>query len=353
MSVKLLTVDNVAEWQAILPAHISVFGSVEYARIYQQHTGHVARLFVVESDGPLVVYPFFLRPIHKLPFAPAAQMWDTLTPEFTGPIQLGLEDRSAAECFCERHMAMCREQNIVAEFAHLHPWHWRADLLDPACVALDREIVYVDLTWPEERLWRDSFTYACRKNIKRTVQENVRAFVATTPDHVREFYRIYVQTMNRRQALEKYYFSLDYFMAFFEQMPNSARFVLAEYQGQIVAATLYLHDDTDVYSYLGGADHTFQNARPSNAIVYDTIRWAQGQSKKRLILGGGYTPDDGIFRFKASFSPLRARFHLYKRVHRPDEYAALCNAWSVYYGGQSANDYFPAYRSIPVVGSDQ
>jgi lipid II:glycine glycyltransferase (peptidoglycan interpeptide bridge formation enzyme) len=155
--------------------------------------------------------------------------------------------------------------------------------------------------------------------------------------------------MERNQAVQRYLFPVDYFMAFFEQMPGNARFTLAEYKDQIVAGTLYLHDDINVYSYLGGADHAFQNVRPTNAVIYETIRWAQSQGKRRLILGGGYRPDDGIFRFKASFSPLRAKFHIYRRIHLPDVYVSLCNAWSAYYHSDvNLNSYFPAYRSIPV-----
>jgi hypothetical protein len=83
-------------------------------------------------------------------------------------------------------------------------------------------------------------------------------------------------------------------------------------------------------------------------VVYDTLQWAKTHGKRRLILGGGYTPDDGIFRFKASFSPLRARFQVYRQVHMPEHYRALCSAWAEHYGTPAAsNGYFPAYRALP------
>jgi serine/alanine adding enzyme len=352
MLTKIFSAKDAVEWQVVLPAQVNVFGSVECARIYEERTGFGARLFVAQSDDGLIAYPFFLRPIQSLPFAASvtAAQWDTLTPEYTGPICRGEWSPELASFFAREFAAYCREQRIVAEFAHLHPWSLAKDALCTDGVALDREIVFVDTTRPAEELWEKHFTYACRKNIKRAQSAGVRVFPAATLDDVKEFYRIYVGTMDRRQAVSKYYFPLEYFTKFFESLPNNKRFVLAESAGQIVAATLYLHDDTDVYSYLGGADHACQNARPSNAVVFDTIRWAQGQGKKRLILGGGYVPDDGIFRFKASFSPLRAHFHIYKRIHLPDEYAALCHAWSEYYQcGTISNGYFPAYRFLPTI----
>jgi serine/alanine adding enzyme len=344
---KLLTVDDTVEWQTVLPVSASVFGSVEYARICQERSGYEARLFVLESDSLLVAYPFFLRPINSLPFAPdmPEALWDTLTPEYTGPVECKSFEPSAGSDFADRWSKYCREQRIVAEFAHLHPWNGRAEFFEPSWVEFNREIVYVDLTLSEERLWHDSFTPTCRKNIRRALRENVKVFRATSPEHIQQFHRIYVQTMDRVCALDRYYFPLSYFMAFFEQMPDNATFFLAEYKGQVVAATLALHEDIHVYAYLGGADHDFKHVRPTNAVIYEAIRWAQRQGKKRLILGGGYEPNDGISHFKASFSPLRARFHVHKRIHLPEEYAALCRAWSAYYHCDvSPSGYFPVYR---------
>ena len=326
---------------------MSAFGSLEYARIYEQATGYSARLFVLAAEEARLTYPFFIRPLRGLPFTAAgkAEWGDLLSPEYTGPVvqQPGI----APEEFRARFRACCVREKWIAEFAHLHPWQSCAACLDPADVALDREIVYVDLTQPEERLWEASLSRTCRKNIHRTQHEKVRIFAATSLEHIGEFHRIYTQTMDRNHALERYYFPLTFFAAFFEQMPHNARFVLAEHAGQIIAATLYLHDATDVYAYLGGADHAFQQVRPTNGLTWETIRWAQEQGKKRLILGGGYKPDDGIFRFKSGFSPLRASFQVYRHVHQPEANRVMCAAWEEFHGRTLAGGYFPAYRTVP------
>jgi lipid II:glycine glycyltransferase (peptidoglycan interpeptide bridge formation enzyme) len=253
----------------------------------------------------------------------------------------------AAE-FPKRLSRFLSSQHVVTEFIHLHPWKSFTKALRQHCLQFDREIVYVDLTWPEDRLWRHSFNHACRKNINRSRREHVRVFEARTVNDIREFHRVYVETMKNRKALPHYFFSLDYFAAIFEQLRGNARFTLAEYRDQVIAGTLYLHDRDDVYSYLGGSDVNFQHVRPTNAIIYDTIVWGQRQGKKRLILGGGHSVDDGIFRFKASFSPQRARFLVYRCIHLSEKYDALCRSWSRMYGPdvQTAG-YFPRYRFLP------
>lgn len=350
--LRVLTVADSGQWRALLPASFSAFGSLEFARIAERHTGYRARLFAFTGEDAVVAYPSLLRPISGLSFAGENRIeaWDSVSPEYTGPLARSAVTNQTARRFREVFAEYCQRERVVSEFAHLHPWHLASHRVSTESESPDREIVYVDLRASHEELWHDSFAYACRKNIRRARSENVRVSQAASAADIEEFHRIYIDTMDRRSALARYCFSVSYFMAFFEQMPDNATFFLARHGDRVVAAVLYLHDDIDVYSYLGGADHAFQHVRPTNAVVDAAIRWAQRHGKQRLILGGGYRPDDGIFRFKASFSPLRARFSVYRCIHMPGEYASLCRCWSSYYGHDiDPNGYFPAYRAVPAM----
>lgn len=341
-----LTSADESRWRQTLPTTRSVFGSFQYAHISEGWHGYSARLFVHQAGPARVAYPVFLRPI-ALPSVLVMEggAYDTLSPEYTGPLLV-----SGTEPDGERFRAAwedtCSALGVVAEFAHLHPWTARSECLDSVAIKPDREIVYVDLTIPLERLYEEHFTYACRKNLRRAQTEDVEVYIATKTADIEAFRRIYTATMARNNALRKYGFSLEYFMAFFETMRDNACFMMARYMGKTIAGTLYLHDDSDMYSYLGGAYQEYQNVRPSNAVVFEAIRWAKAHGKRRLILGGGYKPDDGIFRFKASFSPLRARFSVYRKIHSPLAYQRLTDVWSAKTGADpSAAEYFPAYRA--------
>jgi hypothetical protein len=344
------TTDDWNSWKSVLPAQENAFGSVEFARIVQKHLCCEARLYVLQNDTCGIAYPFFCRPVPSLPLGGVenVRLSDTVSPEYTGPVVRGAPAQHLAIEFLKKFSSFAVNQSVVAEFIHLHPWKAFTGALVGNCLEFNREIVHVDLTQTDQQLWRTSFTRACRQNISRSQRENVRVFEAQTTGDIREFYRLYVETMKRRNALDHYYFSLDYFSAIFGHLRRNSRFVLAEYRNQVIAGILFLHDRDDVYSYLGGADYNFQLVRPTNAVIYDTILWGKRQRKKRLVLGGGYSPNDGIFRFKASFSPERTRFFVYKRVHIPDKYAALCRSWSSVYGHVSQSTaHFPPYRFRP------
>ena len=146
----------------------SVFASWEYVRIKEEFEGIEARLFVLRSAESMMVYPFFLRQVRELSFA-LPDRWssaaDTTTPEYTGVFWGSgsqKNDLAVAAQFYSMFHQYCIENEIVAEFAHLHPWLACEQALDREGVVSDRSIVYVDLTQSEEDLWQNSFNRACR-----------------------------------------------------------------------------------------------------------------------------------------------------------------------------------------------
>jgi hypothetical protein len=347
LKYRILGVRDRDEWNRVLPAYRSIFGSRTFMSIAAAHNRYEPQLLVVEDCGGVVAYPYFLRPTNTLEFAPDIAAFDSMTPEFTGPIVTGFASADLRRSFKTAIEAEVQKHCIVSEFGHLHPWADHDGLLDMSLTTHDREIVWIDVTLGKDVLWREHFSHACRKNINRSQRENVRVFEAETEDHIREFHRIYLHTMDRNNARSSYYFGLDYFLSIFRELRSNARFILAEHRGRIIASVLYLHDANNVYSYLGGADADSQEARPSNAVIFDTIKWAREYGKKRFILGGGYRPDDGIFRFKSSFSRNLVKFYTYRRIHIPETYAELERLWKERYGSVSVSRHFPPYRLFP------
>ena len=346
MQEHFLTLSDEHSWKSHLPAHRSVFGSHGYAHICHTFRKLSPRLYVLQDGDTCIAYPMFLRTLANLPFAAdVSAKWDATTPDYTGPLVTG-DGALLHTDFEHRRDQVFREEGIVAEFAHLHPW---GDFCQSAPDGLiyNREIVWVDLSLSLEELWSTHLEPAARKNVKRGEREGVVIRVGTVDEDYREFYRIYEMTMRRNQALPGYYFSYEFFRAFGHRLGENCRLALATYADQVIAATLFLYDDDDVYSFLGGADPEFQGFRPTNLLVWDTIQWARRAGKKRLILGGGYKPTDGIYRFKGTFSQLRRSFYVYNRIHLRDEYLTLDSLSRKHPGwNDETAGYFPSYRNV-------
>src|SRR5918995_1404717 len=86
------------------------------------------------------------------------------TPEYSGPFAAGPLNAGTRAAFSKALSSWCELNSVVTEFGHLHPWKARTELLDPAGLELDREIVYVDLTLDEDRLWRGGVPHPRRQN---------------------------------------------------------------------------------------------------------------------------------------------------------------------------------------------
>src|SRR5262249_10818444 len=146
-------------WQKHLPASKSVFGSVGYARVCEEFRRSSARLYVVASSNAAICYPLLLRSTHDLPFETSmSTRWDSTTPDFTGPLLAGADDRvlGAFPRLCD---ALFRSERIVAEFAHLHPWASAQSALDKNACFYNRDIVWVDLSLSPDDLWRYQFQH--------------------------------------------------------------------------------------------------------------------------------------------------------------------------------------------------
>ncbi|WP_243300608.1 GNAT family N-acetyltransferase [Geothrix oryzisoli] len=343
---RVLTTKDAEAWRAALPTDTSIMGSLDFLRIQERQLGLSARLFVSEEEGFRVAYPFFLRPV---PGPGAVSEWDISTPEYTGPF-LTLSPPGATGLPPQERLlgdfgAYCQSQGIIAEFGHLHPWNEGVGLLDPSLVEVNREIVYVDLSMKEEDLWRLA-TPNCRRQVRQARRAGVIVRRAETRGDVLAFHHLHRRTMERRSAQEHYFLPPEYLLEVFETLPRNAFFLLAEHQGEVVAGGLYFQDATDVYWYLSAMDMDHSSVRPVNAYHYESIRQTALAGKKRMILGGFHREGDGIFRFKAGFSPLRVPFRTYKRIHDSDRYASLTAEWSRLNGGLlPASGFFPAYRA--------
>ena len=82
-----LTTADADRWRAVVPADVSVGGSLEYVRICEQQSGWPARLFVVEREGtPIAAIPLQERDLRASPRV-EVPFTEPLTDESIGPLQ--------------------------------------------------------------------------------------------------------------------------------------------------------------------------------------------------------------------------------------------------------------------------
>ena len=180
---RILRASDRDQWNRVLPANRSIFGSHAFISIAAAHNGYEPQLLVVEDGSGIIAYPYFLRPTNTLEFASDIAAFDSMTPEFTGPVVTGFASADLRRSFKAATEAEVQQHCIVSEFAHLHPWADQSGMLDVSLTTYDREIVWIDVSLGKDVLWREHFSHACRKNINRSQRDNVRVFEAEPRTH--------------------------------------------------------------------------------------------------------------------------------------------------------------------------
>ena len=77
--------------------------------------------------------------------------------------------------------------------------------------------------------------------------------------------------------------------------------VLASYRGNTVAGSIFFHfGGKAIYKY-GASDHTHQDLRANNLVMWEGIRWYQKNGYHSLTFGRTEPQNDGLRQFKSGW----------------------------------------------------
>lgn len=368
MSFRVLRADGADEaaWLAILrrfPAELrDLHYTPAYGRIYQDTYGYEPMLAVLESEGRTAIHAFVRRSLNGLPFlaepgldAPRA---DVATPYGYGGPLLAQPGCGGSDEFLRAFdgywRAWCNAERIPAEFVCLHPILGNAAAIETSGIVTPepaKEVVVIDLRRAEEQLWSE-LSRGTRSSIQRARREGV-VVEQVEPNHrnLAVFQALYLATMARVGAAQRWFFPDAYFRACVERLGSegSALF-FATCQGEVAASYLLIRDERTAYYHFGASDERWLALRPNNLLMYETLLWAKRSGCGRYHLGGGVSSDrnDNLLRFKSSFGGYRTLLYTYGRVLHADTYRELCDlkrGHEARHGTTAAApDFFPFYR---------
>lgn len=203
-----------------------------------------------------------------------------------------------------------------------------------------------------------SFDRKVRKNVRRAKREGLQAEIIKgedlTDEQLNSFYEIYVDTMKRNEANEKYYFTLDQFGDFAKSRGDLCAFCFIYDNGKAVSVEMVLQGDDTIFSFLGGTLEEAFKKRPNDFLKYVLINWARDEGLKYFVLGGGYGAEDGIFKYKRSFFPEDVvDYYVGKFVHNKEVYNELVEKAKQRYLKENEKtekefselNFFPLYRA--------
>ena len=219
----------------------------------------------------------------------------------------------------------------------------------PGTTRFKSENVDRDLAPNSNEIW-DEFRHKVRKNVATARRNGVQIEIDGDGRRLSDFVRIYTDTMTRRQAAESYFFDESFFRRLNRNLPGQFVYFHAICDDRVVSTELVLVSETRTYSFLGGTMPEAYGVRPNDLLKLKVIHWSRLQGKSSFVLGGGFSPDDGTFRYKKSFAPHGVfPFHVGERILDEERYESLVAARVRCASNQFAewtpcSAYFPAYR---------
>ena len=274
-----------------------------YAKVYAEIDGK-SDTFVFECPYGKVTNTFILREVKwKLE---GETYYDIVTPYgYGGPLAENVTDIEMLMTEYKKAFEQyCREKHIICEFIRFHLFDnvdVREHYYGETSHLLDN--VVVDTTGDfEEHIWK-RYEHKVRKNVKKALNSGLEIVIENNLDHLIGFLDIYNSTMDRNNADSYYYFGANYFEDIAHLLPDNYMYFHVFKEGKIASTELVLCSEDYAYSFLGGTFTEYYEFRPNDFLKNEIIKWCNRTGRKKFILGGGYHKDDGIYRYKRSFTP--------------------------------------------------
>lgn len=122
-------------------------------------------------------------------------------------------------------------------------------------------------------------------------------------EKIKNFYGLYIGTMNRRQASDAFYHKLDYFKDFCSNHRNRVAIGLVYSNSVPISGEFFLISDDTLYSYLGGTDADYFKLRPNEYLKITAVKWAGTIGLNYYLIGGGQADGDNLYLYKKKYFP--------------------------------------------------
>ena len=339
MKAKLLAADD-PTWAALLSdARHDFYHLPGYASVCAAQEGGEANAIVVADGDRSLLLPLVIRPI-------SGGGRDATSPYgYPGPIVSESADPSFVTDALGSAMNLLASKGIVSVFVRLHPILNASPPGGCGELVQHGETVDIDLTVPEEELWRQT-----RPNHRTQINRAVRAGRTVAFDdgwtRFEAFKRLYRGTMSEVSASSYYFFDDAYFDDLRDALRERIHLCVVETEGSIAVAGLFVETDGIVQYHLSGSDPAYAREGLTKLMFHHVRTWAKARGNRHFHLGGGLgAADDPLLHFKAGFSPLRRPFHTLRAVLDAGEYQRHVQARAAEVGSPLSAEFFPAYRA--------
>lgn len=335
--------ENIKEYKAVLKnfRNYSIYYSYEYLAYYENDSQKLNYFLLEENNKAIILMPFFLRKISSN-LEIDKEYYDVITQYgYGGPLFDDIFEKYLI-FFWKKVDLWYHENNIVSEFIRFNlrgNYSYYTGELVHTLINVRGEILR-----DQVKQWQN-FIPKVRNNY-RTAEKNGLIFVfkfgsKILKEDIKKFHLIYIETMNRNNADESYFFSLAYFESLILENFQNVAIVFSKKDDVMISTELIIYCQDTVYAFLGGTREDYFQFRPNDFLRVNIIKLASKLKLKYYVLGGGRTDGDGLYKSKKAFFPKDQDpvFYTGRKILNSIVYNQLTHERN-----SENTSFFPAYR---------
>lgn len=273
----------------------TLFHSPQWMAVIQNSYGFSFSACVLEEEG---------RPVGGVPWC---QISDVLG---SRRVTLPFSD------FCDVLAATQEEGRVLAEYAANSgaPWVLRTlarrlpDLELPVARSTLLKWQSIDLGPDTSVLWAGLSSRA-RNKVRQAENSGVEVRQAVDRQELREWYLLHLRLRKTKYGLlaQPYSFFENIWDAFVEK--EQGLLLLAEYEGQVIAGTIFLFWRDGCYYKFSASDPHQLSLRPNNLLLWRGMLEAKDRGFSLLDLGRSNAQQEGLIAFKRAFGATEEDLH--------------------------------------------
>ncbi len=193
----------------------------------------------------------------------------------------------------------------------------KEDLPDFNCVESYRHVLELKSKSPDQ-IWKN-YHDGLKRNIKTALKSDLSFEKIKSREEVNQFYRLYLDSMKRNQALAKYPFKL--FQKIYDLLvPEFSDIFFVKHHNQPVAGIVLIYSMDSAHYFHGGSNSQFLHLRPNDLLFHHAIQMAQERRKTYFDLLGSDKKFLSLIQFKDKWGAQREElfnFHKDFGVFKP------------------------------------
>jgi lipid II:glycine glycyltransferase (peptidoglycan interpeptide bridge formation enzyme) len=326
-----LSVKDPEKWNHILctVGAPDTYFTADYHRLSEIDSGRRALAYFHQVGDHALFHPFLIEPVPGHLEISGTRCYDIESCYgYSGP-RSTTDDPEILRQLWDPYLKWSEAQRVVAEVTKFHPLlRTHRFATEKTRLLHNRDTVLLNLSLDMEQIWA-SYPATQQRKIRQARRNGLICRVGEPEDLNRTFLPVYKRTMAHVGAANRYLFSADYFAYLTEHLANDMDLLIVEKGHDVLAAAVFFKGAELYHYHLGGSIPEARNYRPNNLLLHEAAMRAKQLGFSKMHLGGGRTAasDDALFKFKASFSNMRAEFYIGETIHQPAAYEAICQRW--------------------------